>query len=77
MKSKGRPVEVNQVWFDKARGRQTKRENGTFHCWGLKKSKDYQNPKMVTVETVAVVEMPDGNVKCFKPEFIKFMGDNL
>lgn len=66
---KGRKVEVT---IKQMEGKQVavRTMKAVFHCWGYRPVKDVKDSPHV--ETVAVCELPGGNIRLVRPENVQF-----
>lgn len=71
IKLKGRTVLI-KIKVEKAGRPELVEIPALFHVWGFRKSK-HPDPKVITMETVAVCELPDGKIRLVMPEKVKFL----
>lgn len=65
----GRPIQIDDI--DYKNGREPRSRFGTFHVWGYRRSGRNDGPP--TMQTIAVVELPDGRVTVKTPDCITFL----
>lgn len=71
IKLKGRNVKV-RIKMEIDGKVETVEQTAKFHVWGFRKGRS-PDPKLASMETVGVVELPDGKIRMVLPEKVQFL----
>lgn len=71
IKLRGRSVKV-KIKIDVGGKAELVEQEAKFHVWGFRKGKS-PDPKLASMETIAVVELSDGKIRMVLPEKVQFL----